>query len=433
MNNQKKSFIVAITTIVAILLTVFLLANHFGNNTCPIYKLLLAPILTLGSDGGATIIAICVFLLIIGGVSNCLNNCGFIEYMLNKIVNKYRKQKYTLLAVIILFFMFLGSIIGSFEEAVPVVPIAVSLAIGLGFDAFVGIAISFLAVGCGFATGVANPFNIGVGQGIANLPLYSGVSLRLLSFVLIYVFLVAYVIRHAKKVEKDIDSTKLDNFVKDDKKEEALTIFATIFGIGIVNVLLSPFLTFLQDYTIIIIALTFLIAGLFASHIVYDDSKTIAKHFLAGVVEFLPSLVLILLASSIKYIVEATGFLDVMIDYLIAISSGMSKGALILFIYFICLLLEIFIPSGSAKAFVLLPLVLPIAQKFGISSQLVILAYAFGDGFANVLYPTNPALIICLSLVNENFGSWIKNTWKFFIVNYILTCGILLFGLFIGY
>ena len=111
----------------------------------------------------------------------------------------------------------------------------------------------------------------------------------------------------------------------------------------------------------------------------------------------------------------------------------MSRAELVLFIYLICLVMNFFIPSGSAKAFLLIPLIVPLAQLFGISSQLCIVAFAFGDGFSNVFYPTNPALLISLGLANVNYGKWAAYSWRFQGLNLLLTSGLLLLGLTVGY
>ena len=95
--------------------------------------------------------------------------------------------------------------------------------------------------------------------------------------------------------------------------------------------------------------------------------------------------------------------------------------------------MNFFIPSGSAKAFLLIPIIMPIAQVFGLSYQLCIMAFAFGDGFSNIFYPTNPVLLISLGLANTDYLSWIKWSWKFQLINIILTSGLLLLGLVIGY
>jgi uncharacterized ion transporter superfamily protein YfcC len=96
-------------------------------------------------------------------------------------------------------------------------------------------------------------------------------------------------------------------------------------------------------------------------------------------------------------------------------------------------MMNFFIASGSAKAFLLMPLIVPVAKAFGISAQLCVIAFAFGDGFSNVFYPTNPVLLISLGLANVEYGEWVKWSWKFQFLNLLLTSGLLLVGLIIGY
>ena len=126
-------------------------------------------------------------------------------------------------------------------------------------------------------------------------------------------------------------------------------------------------------------------------------------------------------------------FLDTLLHSAVGIAENLPKGAVILFIYLIVLVLNFFISSGSAKAFLLMPLIAPLAQMFGISSQLCVVAFAFGDGFSNVFYPTNAALLISLGLADMSYGKWVKYSWKFQALNLLLTSGLLLFGLAVGY
>ena len=142
---------------------------------------------------------------------------------------------------------------------------------------------------------------------------------------------------------------------------------------------------------------------------------------------------MILMASSIRYILEQARILDTILHYSMDLVHTMPDTLVILFIYLVVLVMNFFIPSGSAKAFMLIPLIVPMAGMFGLSSQLCVLAFAFGDGFSNVFYPTNPALLIALGLANVSYGDWFKWSVKFQILNLALTSGILLLGLAVGY
>ena len=395
-------------------------------------KWLLSPVLVLGADGGGMICAILVFLLVIGGVFNALEVCGLMQYMLHRLVHRFAHAKYQLLAVIPLFFMAMGAFIGSFEECVPLVPIVVALAVSFGWDRTTGLGMSLLAAGCGFASGVCNPFTIGVAQSLAGLPMFSGIWLRMLSAVLIYALLTAFLFHHAKQVDTGIVADRED-FTPDPAMDKALKRFVSILGAGIAIVLCSPFVPVLQDLTMIIVAVMFLAAGLTGCITAGLKGRGLGKDFGKGCVTMLPAVLLICMASSIKYTLTEASILDTLMYMALQALEGLPKWGIVLAIYAIVLVMNFFIASGSAKAFLLIPLIVPMARLFGIEPQLCMVAFAFGDGFSNVFYPTNAALLIALGLADVSYGQWVKYSWKFQALNLLLTSAILLFGLAVGY
>lgn len=447
LNISAKSFISAILVIFILMILTYALTFILPNAGIPFWKWALSPVLVLGAEGNVSLIAVIAFLLVIGGVFNCLEKCGLMKYMLDKITFRYGKERYKLMALISLFFMAMGSFIGSFEECVPLVPIVVALAIRLGWDALVGLGMSLLAIGCGFSAGICNPFTIGVAQELSGLPMFSGMWFRALAFIFVYVLLMAFLYLYAKKIEKPVeaeeiersadaqlaDARSVDNDFKDNEKmNRGLLWFAGLMIAGIAVVLSSVFVTALQDYTMIIVALTFLLAGMIASA-VSRSGDNLAKTFWNGLLSVLPAVLMILMANSIKFTLVEGNVLDTLLNGAIDIAQVLPRWSVILFIYLIVLIMNFFIASGSAKAFLLMPLIVPVAEVFGISAQLCIVAFAFGDGFSNVFYPTNPVLLISLGLVNVEYGKWVRWSWKFQGMNLILTSGLLLLGLVIGY
>ena len=400
----------------------------------PFWKWILSPILVLTAEGSGTIIAVIAFLLVIGGVFNGLEKCGLMKYMLDKIVDRFGTSRYQLMAVVIFFFMALGSFIGSFEECVPLVPIVVGLAVSLGWDDLTGLGMSLLAIGCGFAAGICNPFTVGVAQKLVGLPMFSGMWYRGISFIIVYFLLLFFVRSHAKKVERPLNESAASNqFAADKKKDTALKYFGGILLVGIVLILSSVFITALQDYTMIIVALMFLAAGVSSILAAGMSGKELGSCFWNGVTSILPAVLMILMASSIKYTLVEAKILDTLLHSAVGIAETLPKSAVILFIYLLVLVMNFFISSGSAKAFLLMPLIVPLAQVFDISAQLCVMAFAFGDGFSNVLYPTNPVLLISIGLANVSYVKWFKWTWKFQVVNIVVTGILLLVGLAIGY
>ena len=400
----------------------------------PLWKWLLSPVLVLGAEGAGTLIAVIAFLLVIGGVFNALSECGLMGYMLDRLTARFGAVRYRLMAALILFFMAMGSLVGSFEEVVPLVPIVVSLAVGLGWDAATGVAMSLLAVGCGFAAGVANPFTIGVAQTLAGLPMFSGVWLRLLAFACIYALLFAFVFLRAKRLPGGAAAPAApERKPADARMDRGLRLFAAILGAGVALVLCSGFVPALRDWTLPAVAATFLAAGVSSTLAAGMGGRRLGRSFLRGVAAVSPSILMILMAASIKYTMMEGKILDTLLHTAVEAAGTMPKAALVLFIYLICLVLNFFIPSGSAKAFLLIPLIVPLARLFGVSAQLCIVAFAFGDGFSNVFYPTNPALLISLGLAGVSYGKWARYSWGFQALNLLLTSALLLLGLAVGY
>lgn len=433
LNISVKSFITAIAVLFVLMILTYGLTFIVPGGEIPFWKWILSPVLVLGGEDNVSLIAVIVFLLVIGGVFNCLDKCGLMKYMLDKITYLFGKERYKLMAIVTFFFMAMGAFIGSFEECVPLVPIVVALAIRLGWDALVGMGMSLLAIGCGFASGICNPFTVGVAQELAGLPMFSGMWFRAVAFVLIYLLLMAFLVHYAKRIEKPVDAkTVNEKFVDDSKMNKGLVCFVVLMCAGIVVVLSSALITALQDYTMIIVALTFLLAGMIASAISRREGN-LGMIFWNGLVSVLPAVLMILMANSIKYTMVEGNVLDTILQAAISVAEGLPRWSVILFIYLIALVMNFFIASGSAKAFLLMPLIVPVAEVFGISAQLCVVAYAFGDGFSNVFYPTNPVLLISLGLADVSYGKWAKWSIKFQVMNLLLTSGLLILGLVIGY
>ena len=427
-----KSFVTALVVIFIMMVATYGLTFVVPGAGLPFWKWALSPVLVLGGADSGSLIAVIIFLLVIGGVFNCLDKCGLMIYMLENITERFGKERYKLLAYVTLFFMGMGSFIGSFEECVPLVPIMIALATRLGWDALVGMGMSLLAIGCGFAAGVCNPFTVGVAQELAGLPMFSGILFRLISFLLVYMFLLAFLMRYAKKIERPLQECPVYVTTTDAKMDKALKVFLCIMAGGILLVLSSVFITILQDFTMIIVALTFLSAGL-AGSFLSGRLGHLWQTFFYGMRSIFPAVFMILMANSIKYTMVEGKVLHFILDGAVAIAKTLPGFAVILFIYLIVLVMNFFISSGSAKAFLLIPLIVPVAEIFGISSQLCIVAFAFGDGFSNVIYPTNAVLLIALGVSGIDYGKWFKWSLPFQIMNLILTSGLLLLGYIIGY
>ena len=147
----------------------------------------------------------------------------------------------------------------------------------------------------------------------------------------------------------------------------------------------------------------------------------------------LPAVLMIALASSVTLIMDESGIMETIMNWVINLLDGKSRYLSVILIYFLILFLQLFIGSASAKIFLVMPIVMPIAVALGLSPAIVILAYCMADGFTDVILPTNPILLVGLSIANVSYVKWVRWTWKLQLVVFALGIGFLMFGVAIGY
>jgi uncharacterized ion transporter superfamily protein YfcC len=384
----------------------------------------------INSDSSTVITAVMIilFILLIGGTFMILEKSGVLKYLLGRLISRYGPKKYMLLAVMVFVCMLLGSTMGLFEETVTLVPITVVLAVSLGWDSLVGIGMSILSVGFGFAAGTLNPFTIGVTQKLAGLPLFSGLLFRVVLFAAVYAVLVYFLIRYARRVEKDpakslvydIDKTMRDRFAAGDDTavegkpgvRRAMVFFGVCLLLVFVYIIIGLFVPMLSDYSMPVMALMFAIGGIGAG--IYAGGKTgaVFKDFGRGMLSLLPGAVLIILAMSARQIIQEGQIMDtLLLDAYNAIHSVGPYGAALL-MYLFVLLLEFVISGSAAKAFLIMPLAVPLSDLIGLTHQTTVQAFSLADGFANMVYPTNAVLLITLGLIGIPYIKWLKWTWK---------------------
>lgn len=401
----------------------------------PIWRWFSASVEIFNGPESLTLIVIILFILFIGGSFSVLNSSNLIEHNMNKIVYKYRFKKYTLLRVLILFFMSFGSIFGIFEELIALLPIVMALCYYLGFDTFTALGVSTLASGFGFSSATLNPFTLGVAQSLTGLPLFSGIIFRILIFIIIYFILSDFIIKYAKKIEKK-DTT--ENFTFEDKKdismEKATKVFLVFLSIIMIAIVSGFFIKELSKYSLPIVALLFLVASIISSYIAYYKThKGLFKTLISGMLSILPAILLIIMAMSVKQIFSSSMIMDTILFNLSNTIKGLNPYLSILVIYMIVIFLNFFIGSGSAKAFLIIPLIIPITDLLEITRQTSVQAFIFGDGFSNMIYPTNAVLMIALGITNTNYIDWFKWTYKLQLKLFIISIIILFISVFINY
>ncbi|MBT3391048.1 MAG: YfcC family protein [Chloroflexi bacterium] len=416
----------------------------------PIWRWFTAPVEVLGGSDGLIVIVIIFFILMVGGAFAVLDRVGILKAGIAKIVRAFGGKKYLLLLVISFFFMLLGAFFGILEEIVPLVPLMLALSYYLGWDALVGLGMSVLATNMGFSAAITNPFTIGIAQKIAGLPLFSGAWFRVPIFLAIYAVFAIFLVRYAKKIERNPETSLVhDEDQAERAKYAALDLEAiaqssphlgramgwfSVFLALILFVLIGgPFIPAVSDYALPLVGIFFLIGGIGAGMLAGGEKKAVFKALWEGVSGIAPGILLILMAVSIKHIVVSGGIMDTILHSAAQPFSQASPFVSAVIIYFLALLIEFFVASGSAKAFLMMPILLPLADLVGVTRQVTVTAYCFGDGFSNLVYPTNPLLLIILGLTVVSYPKWLKWTLPLWGVVILVTVAFLALGVAIGY
>ena len=416
----------------------------------PIWRWFTAPVEVLGGPDGLIVIVIILFILMVGGAFAVLDQVGILKAVIAKIVRAFGGKKYLLLLVISFFFMALGAFFGILEEIVPLIPLMLALSYYLGWDALVGLGMSVLATNMGFSAAITNPFTIGIAQKIAGLPLFSGAWFRVPMFLAIYAVFAVFLVRYAKKIERNPETSLVHDEDQAERAKYATLDLEAIaqssphlgramswFSVFLVLILLvligGPFIPAVSDYALPLVGIFFLIGGIGAGMLAGGEKKAVFKALWEGVSGIAPGILLILMAVSIKHIVVSGGIMDTILHSVAQPFSQASPFVSAVIIYFLALLIEFFVASGSAKAFLMMPILLPLADLVGVTRQVTVTAYCFGDGFSNLVYPTNPLLLIILGLTVVSYPKWLKWTLPLWGVVILVTVAFLALGVAIGY
>jgi len=420
----------------------------------PAWRWLTAPAEILLAPGNATLVTIILFILFVGGSIAVLEKAGVMEAIVKSLVDRFSARKYLLIAIFILFFMAVSSFIGIYEGMVPMVVFIVPLAVSLGWDSLTGLGMSLLPLAFGFASAVTNPFTVAVAQRIADLPLFSGSGLRLVFFVAVYFLVTFFVMRHARKVEADPRSSatwKEDEALRvrasaarsgavaaespaeGRGKRRAMVWFASCIGLAMAVVFATARLPGLSDLAFPVMGLLFLVGGVGGGRLAGMGWRKLGAGFAAGCGNLAPGIVLILMAYSVKHVIVSAGIMDTILYYAAEAISGSAPMAAAFLVYATTLAMNFFIGSASAKAFLMMPLLAPLADLVGITRQTAVLAFDFGDGFSNMVFPTNALLLIALSFTTVSYPKWIRWTLPLQGAILLLTSAFLAFAVLIRF
>ena len=417
-------------------------------NGIAVWRVLTAPFRVFFSEDAVTIIMICVFLMVMSGVFHLIEKTDGTKIVIGRLIHRMANKGTPVVCLCVLIFMLFGSFFGMYEELITLLPLIILFMLSLGMDTMTGLGACLLAACFGFSAAITNPFSVGLAAEVAGVSLQSGMWLRIVFFGIIYLTLCCFLLLHLKRIARD---PKLSPTYESDllKRQNAPTVteselhtphsdkifkvFTVFFAVqGIILVLIAS-IRAISGLAIPILAASFLIGSIIAGLLVTKRWRDPFIYIARGACAMLPAVVMIAIASSVKLVMTESGIMDTIMHYLIHLLDGKSRFVTILLVYLLILVLQFFIGSASAKIMLVMPIVVPICASVGISPSMVILAYCMADGFSDVIIPTNPILLVALSISGVSYGKWVKWTWKLQLFLLGLTALILLFATGIGY
>jgi uncharacterized ion transporter superfamily protein YfcC len=363
---------------------------------------------------------IIALIFVVGGAFNILNDTGAIAAGIYQLVKLLGKRSYLIIPIVMTVFSFFGGAYGMCEEAMPFALIFVPMAIALGYDSLVGICLSFVAAGVGFAAGFLNPFTVQISQGIAGVPLGSGIRYRLLVWAVATAFTIVWVMVYAARVKADpkrspmydLDQTRREALEAAEQDQVVFTwrhgLCLLVLAGAVVGLIIGS--TVLKWYMVEFGGLFFamgVLAGLAAG---LGPSK-LAKSFIAGAKDIASAALIVAFAGGIVVILEDGHILDTILYGMASVTSHFGGVLAAQAMFVLQMLLNFFIPSGSTKAVLTMPLLAPLADLSGITRQTLVLAYQLGAGFTSMIIPTSGVTVGTLALAKIPYERWVKWHW----------------------
>lgn len=340
---------------------------------------------------------------------------GTMHAAINALLKLLHGKESLLIPTFMIIFALAGSTYGEWDTIYGLIPIFVGLAVAVGYDAMVGLAMSGMAVAIGFASATTNPFTIGIAQAIAELPIFSGLLYRGAAFVVFTGVGIWWTMRYAAKVKKDpsqslvagvdlgsmvIDRSTLEQSEFTPKRKVTLALlFATIIFIVYSTLKLG---WYLDEMSAI-----FLMSGVVISIYWKLTPDEIADNLVQACRELMLGALVTGLSRGVLVVMREGNILDTIIHAMYQplqhLPTWLAAEGMLVFQN----VMNFFIPSGSGQAAAVMPIMVPLADLVGISRQVAVLAYQFGDGYSNLFWPTG-GIIIMTTIAHVPLNKWYR-------------------------
>ena len=352
------------------------------------------------------------FVLIVGGALAVLRASGLIDAVLGWTLKRVGHSPKLLIIIGMSVFAIGSGTIGVAEEYIPFAAMLITLCLAMRMDVITAMGILICGYGIGYGVAVMNPFTVIVAQDVSGLEPASGWAFRLALFVPFVAIGVHHVWSYAKKVQADPEASLMKGIEPlhappcEYPPLDGRRIVLLVAALASLALMIWGIST--RGWYLVELGALFIGLALFTGLVGGLGVNGTARNFGDGAAELAMTALLIGFARAIALILEEGVVLHTIVDVLATPLSllGAHLGAVGMML--VQLVINFFIPSGSGQAFVTMPIMAPLADLVGISRQTAVLAFQFGDGLANMLFPTNVILMSILGIAGIPYDRWLR-------------------------
>ncbi len=376
-------------------------------------------IFTAPIKGFVAVAHIIGFVLIVGGAFSVLQRTRAIDAGFNSVVRAHEKSRILrvlLIPSIMLLFSLGGATFGMSEEVIPFVLIFIPLFLSLGYDSITAVAVPYIGAHVGFAAAFLNPFTVGIAQGLAGLPLFSGIGVRLAVWGLFTTVAIVFVWLYSRRIIKNPerssmyaeDKIRREKLLEEEKQaaeqmtlRHKLVLAVFLLGMAVLVWGVLQFGWYIDEISALFLGIGIVVA--IVAGLTVDETTSA---FIDGARDLVGTAIIIGLARGILIIAQDGQIIDTMLHFFSSLIGDwpavLSAQAMVL----VQTAINFFVPSGSGQAALTMPIMAPLSDLLGVTRQTAVLAYQFGDGFSNMIYPTAPVLLGTLSVAKVPWNKW---------------------------
>ncbi len=378
------------------------------------------------------------FVLLIGGSLAVIRRTGAIDAMLDRIIARYSHAPGLPIFIGMAAFGVASATLGMAEEYIPFVAILIALCVAMRMDTVTAIGIMVVGYGIGYGVALINPFTLLIAQDVAELQPGSGMGYRLLLWIPFFAVGFHHVWSYARRVQADPSKSLVADVPAAQPPEPTEQPELTNRRIGVLLATFAALVTLvigiaLFDWYLVELGAVFILLAIVAGLIGGLRLDDLANTFGKGAAELASTAILIGFARSIALLLEDGLVLHTIVHAmatpLAMVPAELSAVGMLL----IQSVLNLFIPSGSGQAFVTMPLMAPIGDLVGVTRQVSVLAFQFGDGFMNMIVPTNPVLMGIIGLAGIPYDRWFRFMFPLILKLLALGAVALMVAVWIGY